>query len=158
MPTPAFPKTRFMENGCCAMTRDTTLEKQIIASLGHVPTGIEDGVGDLAILDEGPVTYFLLATSVIEGGVARSSKELVHRAVTSLFASYDKYGQGYPIYLPLIGSGRSRSGLSYEESLRLILRTAQENRQRIQGRVIVVVQAGALNAIDIDSVRDSHDL
>lgn len=136
----------------------TTLEKQIIASLGHVPTGIEDGIGDLAILDEGPVTYFLLATSVIEGGVARSSKELVHGAVTSLFASYDKYGQGYPIYLPLIGSGRSRSGLGYEESLRLILRTAQENRQRIQGRVIVMVQADALNAIDIDSVRDSHDL
>ncbi len=136
----------------------TILDKRITASLGHVPTGMEDGIGDLAILDEGPVTYFLLATSVIEGGVARSNEELVHRAVTSLFTSYDKYGQGYPIYLPLIGCGRSRSGLGYEESLRLILQTARENRQRIQGRVIVVVQAGTLSAIDIDSIGGSLDL
>jgi hypothetical protein len=134
------------------------LDARVVASLGHKPLGGKRGVGDLAILDDGMTTYFLLAVSVIENGVARSDAELVRKSIESLLIAYDEAGQGYPMYLPLIGSGRSRAGLGYKESLRLILQTTLENEQYVQGKIVVVVQPGVLSSIDLAEVRGSNGL
>lgn len=134
------------------------LDARITASLGRKPLGDERGVGDVAVLDEGPVTYFLLAVSVIEAGVARSNERMIGRAIASLLETYDRVGQGYPMYVPLIGSGRSRAGLGYEESLQLILRVVSENEQRIQGKAVVVVPPGAFASIDIEKARAAYGL
>lgn len=132
-----------------------SLDTRIAASLGRSPLGNEDGVGDIAVLDDGCTTYFLLAISVIKDGVAGSNEHLIRRAITSLFAKYDKVGQGYPMYIPLIGSGRSRVCLGHEESLQLILQAALENERHLQGKVVVVVPPGALASIDVEKVGKS---
>ena len=115
-------------------------------------------MGDIAVLDDGCTTYFLLAISVIKDGVASSNEHLIRRAITSLFMKYDKVGQGYPMYIPLIGSGRSRAGLGYEESLQLILQVVLENEQHLQGKVVVIVPFGVLASIDVKKVEKSCGL
>lgn len=126
--------------------------------MGHEPLGTAQGIGDVAILDEGPVSYFLLAVSVMEGGVARADSPTIERAIRSLVRTYDRAGQGYPMYVPLIGSGRSRVGLSHEQSLRLILGVLLEETGLIQGRVVIMALPGVLDSIDLKEVRGLYGL
>ena len=62
------------------------------------------------------------------------------------------------MYVPLIGSGRSRVGLSHEQSLRLILGVLLEETGLIQGRVVIMALPGVLDSIDLKEVRGLYGL
>lgn len=62
---------------------------------------------------------------------------------------YDCKGQGYELYLPLVGTGRSRAGLSYQESYNLIKKVLLENEGQIQGHITIVVQTEVLRKLRI---------
>ena len=84
--------------------------------------------------------YYLLAVSAFDAdNRARSSQKCIRDAVDSLMEFYDKNGQGFDMYIPLLGTGLSGAGLSHEESLRTIEGTVLTNEKTIRGHVNIVV-------------------
>ena len=65
--------------------------------------------------------FWLLAVSKIDESYnARLTNQDVRIALESLVSFYDREGQGYTIYLPLIGTGMSRAGLDNDDSYNMI--------------------------------------
>ena len=44
------------------------------------------------------------------------------------------------MYIPLLGTGRSRANLSYQDSFDLILDTFMKHKQLLQGKISIVIQ------------------
>lgn len=79
-------------------------------------------IGTIATLDfDKAIFYFLAISNFDENNNAHSSKENIQKAINNLIDYYDQKGQGYNLYLPLIGTGMSRANLSYQESYNLII-------------------------------------
>ena len=105
-------------------------------------------IGTTAIIDIGKATFYLVATAAFdERNNAHSTREEIKTALMELLKIYDNFGQGYPMYIPLFGTGRSRVGLSYQESFDLIKQTLIENKNRIQGHIKIVVVSDVLKEI-----------
>ena len=66
------------------------------------------------------------------------------------FDGIDKYGQGYNLYLPLMGTGMSRINLSYQDSLDLITSTLLENKNLIHGKISIVIQPNVIDTINLE--------
>lgn len=97
-------------------------------------------VGTTAVIQHGDAIFYLLAVSDFdERNVAKSSKEWIQSAISELIDFYDQRGLGYSLYIPLIGTGRSRAHLSAKESLQLITDSLIKNEKRINGNVTIVV-------------------
>ena len=97
-------------------------------------------IGTIASLDFDNKAFYLLALSEFDKkNIARSSVDNIKTCILSLIDYYDEYGQGYPLYLPLIGTGRSRANLDYQQSYDVIVSTLVENINSIHGRIILVV-------------------
>lgn len=136
------------------------LDSRIIESLncqGKMPTGKSKSkngkadcyeIGTAAIIDIEKAAFYLVATAAFdERNNAHSTREEIKTALIELLKIYDNFGQGYPMYIPLFGTGRSRAGLSYQESFELIKQTLLENKNRIQGHVKIVVVSEAMKDI-----------
>ena len=108
----------------------------------HCDVIVEDSsypIGTVAVIEEGNAAYFLLVISRFDSfGRAQSSPEAIETALRALINFYDVRGQGYDLYLPLLGSGRSRAGLTPIESARLISKVLDENLGRVFGRIVLV--------------------
>ncbi len=105
-------------------------------------------IGSIATLDFDMATIYLLAVSHFdEHNNAHSSEDEVREAVTCLLDYYDKKGQGYDLYMPLIGTGMSRARLSHQQSFDLIIDTLLLNKEQIQGKINVVIQSKVMNNI-----------
>lgn len=107
-------------------------------------------IGTTAVIDIDIAVFYLVAiASFDEWNNAKSTKDEIKKAIIELLKIYDKLGQGYPMYIPLLGTGRSRAGLSYQESFELIKQTLVENKNRIQGHIKIVVVSDALKDITL---------
>lgn len=98
-------------------------------------------VGTVAFLS-GPrnIYYSLLALSIFDdNNNAQSSAENLKNAVACLVDHYDKNGQGYDLYIPIMGVGLSRSNLSKKEALDIIKCTLLANQWKIHGKVHIVI-------------------
>lgn len=105
-------------------------------------------IGTLSIFESAKAYYFLLAISQFdEKNVARSSADDIKEAITHLLVAYDESGQGYDMYVPLLGTGRSRTGLTNKTALDLLVSCFKKNSQHIQGSITVVVQPTAWDEI-----------
>ncbi|MGM9646392.1 MAG: macro domain-containing protein [Eubacteriales bacterium] len=101
-----------------------------------------------AVVDVEKTAFYLVAiASFDEWNNAQSSRGEIKKAIIELLRIYDKTGQGYPMFIPLFGTGRSRAGLSYQESFELIKQTLIENKNRIQGHIGIVVASDILKDI-----------
>ncbi len=97
-------------------------------------------VGTVAIVDNKNTAYFLLALSTFDkDNLAHATNENIVESIESIVDTYDKYGQGYPIYFPLFGTGRSRAGLSFKESYDIICNTLMKNKDKIHGKMYIVL-------------------
>lgn len=86
------------------------------------------------------ITFFLLALSEFDiNNEAQSTKEDVIKCLKKLLSFYSSNGQGYEMYLTLMGTGRSRAGLTHEESLQTIKSVLSLYKQEIQGTINVIV-------------------
>lgn len=84
--------------------------------------------------------YYLLAISKFDSNNnAHSSRKEIRDSLDCLLDYYDKNGQGYPLYIPLFGTGMSRSKMSHEQSFKLIKSTILTNEKLINGSIIIVV-------------------
>lgn len=107
-------------------------------------------IGTVATLDFDSATIFLLAVSHFdENNNAHSTQEDIRDALICMLDYYDRKGQGYDLYMPLIGTGMSRAKLSHQQSLDLIINTLLLNNQLIQGRINIVVQPQVMKTINI---------
>ncbi|MDE6662497.1 MAG: hypothetical protein K2K46_04050, partial [Lachnospiraceae bacterium] len=109
--------------------------------------------GTIVIVDgKNDVTFFLLAISEFdENNRGQSSKEDIINCVKKLLEFYDVNGQGYEMYLTLMGTGRSRAGLSHEESLQTIKSVLSLYSQKIHGIINIVVYSKDKGKVSIFS-------
>lgn len=130
------------------------IEKRILTNLKK--NGIqasESGdypIGTIATLQFNNALFFLLAVSQFdENNVARSSKSDIEKAINNFTKYYDEKGQGYDVYIPLIGTGLSRAYLSNQESYGIIKNTLLQNKDRLQGKINIVILPSVINEIEI---------
>ena len=72
----------------------------------------------------------------------------IKTAVNSLMDYYSRKGQGYDIYVPLIGTGMSRSGITLQESFDMIVSAVKERGRALHGEVNIVMKQEAASEID----------
>ena len=126
---------------------DQRIQNHLNAS-GAAPIGTSQGVGGkankypigttAAIQDQNTIYYLLAISDFDNKNVARSSKQFIKNAVESLLDYYDQLGLGYEIYLPLLGTGKSRAYLSPKDALQLIKETLIEHQEKINGHIYIV--------------------
>lgn len=99
---------------------------------------------------ENDVEFFLLAVSEFDkNNKAQSSKEDIIISIKKLLEFYDINGQGYQMFLPLIGTGRSRSGLSHEDSLQIIKSILLLYSDKLHGEINVVIYSKDRDKVSI---------
>ncbi len=76
-------------------------------------------------------------------------KKQFRECVDKLLDFYDETGQSIPIYVPLMGTGPSRAGLSHENSLNIIKSCVLTSEEKINGSVNIVVFNGDKNKVSI---------
>lgn len=111
--------------------------------------GIDDQIGSAIPFKKGNTVFYLLAISKFDGSNnAHASKSDLEKALTDLLVYYDQNGQGFPLYIPLIGTGLSRSGLSPKESIELIKDICLEQKDRIHGTVCIMPYTNDREALE----------
>ena len=96
-------------------------------------------IGDTAVIQNKDTIFYLLAISDFDNkNKAHSSKELIEKSINRLLEYYDDVGQGYVLYLPLLGTGKSRANLSPKHSYELIKNTVLNNKN-FNGTINIVV-------------------
>lgn len=111
-------------------------------------------IGSVAIIETSNAFYFLVAVSEFDNfNNARSSSSNIEKAVSLLIKMYDRYGQGYDLYLPLIGTGLSRAGLSTQEAYDLLINCLENNSSKVQGHVHLVLKPSDKYDIELQKER-----
>lgn len=97
--------------------------------------------GTIVIIDgNNNIEFFLLALSEFdENNKAQTSKEEVIKCIKKLLDVYDANGQGYEIFVTLMGTGRSRAGLTHCDSLQVIKSVLSLYGEKIHGTINVVI-------------------
>lgn len=97
--------------------------------------------GTIAVLNgEKDVTYFLLALSEFDkDNKAHTSKNDLIDCIKKLIEFYDSHGQGYKLYLPIMGTGMSRTDLSHDEALNIIVNMFELHNDQIHGKVNIII-------------------
>ncbi len=97
-------------------------------------------IGTIAAVENDKALFFLLAVSDFDGGnISRSCPDMVRAAVSALVDTYNAMGQGLDLYLPLVGTGLSRAGLSHRGSYGLITETLAAHARDIHGSMTIMV-------------------
>lgn len=96
------------------------------------------------------ITYYLLVISKFDlANKAKSARKEIRDSIDDLLEYYDNNGQGYPMYIPLIGTGRSRTGMSHQQAFKLLKSTILTNEKYINGVMTIVVYNGDKDKISI---------
>ena len=96
-------------------------------------------IGTISEIYHKNMIFYLLAISKFnENNNAKSYKHDIRNSLKSLLKHYDKFGQGYHLYLPLIGTGLSRANLSNKDSFKLICSEMMKNKKKIHGNITIV--------------------
>lgn len=107
-------------------------------------------IGSIVPIETDNAIYYLLAISDFnENNNAHSENSKIKESLLNLLKKYDTAGQGYNLYLPLMGTGRSRANLSHQQSYDLIRKTFLENNELIQGHITIVVQSDVYEKLKI---------
>lgn len=92
------------------------------------------------IKGENNTTFYLLAISIFDdNNKATLSRRNIRNCVDELIDFYDINGQGYPIYIPLFGTGRSRADLTHQQAFKAIKSAVLTNEKAIHGTLNIVV-------------------
>lgn len=129
------------------------LERRIAASLA-TRYELDDGeapIGAVVPVDDGDAVYYLLAIARLDShGNTQSSAAEIAAATSSLAGYYGANGQGLPLRVPLMGTGRSRARLGYRESFETIFGALVGSADCIFGRVSIVAEPEAAHELDIE--------
>lgn len=113
---------------------------------------VEYPLGAVAVIPNARSIFYLLAIARLdEHNNASATRDDITHSLRSLFEMYDKDGQGLDLYIPLLGTGESRAGLTHQESLDLIMDEAKRNMELIHGKVTIVVYREDANKLTIQT-------
>lgn len=117
-------------------------------------------IGSTAVIDvAGDAMYCLLAIAEHDAhGNTHSKAKDIEDAINKLSIFYDQRGQGYPMLVPLVGTGRSRSGLTPQESFELLVACFTKDKGCIQGEIDIVVLPEIFEELDIEKARIENGL
>lgn len=98
-------------------------------------------IGSVAMIEIANAVYFLIAMAEFDNfNNAQSSSDKIDTALQSLLTIYDRFGLGYDLYLPLMGTGLSRAGLSAQAAYDLLIHCLIENSEKIRGHIHIVLR------------------
>lgn len=97
--------------------------------------------GTIATIDGSNNTvYYLLAISNFDdSNKAQSNRKIVTAAFDELLEFYDTHGQGHPLYVPLLGTGRSRTGITHVRSFKMLKSSILRSEEQINGQINIVI-------------------
>lgn len=98
-------------------------------------------LGTVAIIDGiNGVKFYLLAISKFDClNNAQSTKKEVRNAIESLIDYYDKNGQADPMFIPLMGTGKSRANMTHIQFFNVIKSCILTSEKSITGEINIVV-------------------
>ncbi len=68
-----------------------------------------------------------------------------------MIESFDMEAQGYPVLIPIIGTGRSRTNLTEAEALEYMIAAFKINQSKITSDIYIVVYESAKNRVSISN-------
>lgn len=95
-------------------------------------------IGTIAAIQCGPKTTCLLI-ALAEFNEKQENKDNLIRTINAVVDWYDRFGQGYELYMPLMGTGLSRFNLSHKEALDTIQCVLRLAKEKIHGDINVVI-------------------
>lgn len=96
-------------------------------------------------------TFILLAiTNFDNNNNAQLSEEQLEDVMKKLLLYYNRHGQGYELFVPLMGTGLSRANISHDESLRIITSRLMLYKKYICGDISVVIYPRDKDKVTID--------
>ena len=106
--------------------------------------------GTVAIVggNNNTIFYLLAISSFNDKNNAQSTKKELRDSIDSLIKFYDENGQGIPMFLPLMGTGSSRVGITHEQSLKII-KSSVLTSDEINGSINIVVYNGDKDKVSI---------
>lgn len=122
-------------------------------SIAQKQRGNLDGYdrGTIATVEHDNTIFYLIALSEFdENNNAQNTRKELTNTIEKLITYYDQKGQGYNIYIPLLGTGMSRTNISAEEALDTMVSEIKINRSKIHGQITVVVNENNRDKISID--------
>lgn len=107
-------------------------------------------IGTCAFYTVGNTDYILLALSKFDAhNKAHSSKDDLIQSVKSLLEFVDEKGQGFECYVPVMGTGSSRTDLTHEEALKVITNTMLLYSEKIHSQINIVIYDGDSSKVSI---------
>ena len=107
--------------------------------------------GTIAVVEHNNTIFYLIALSEFdENNNAQNTRKELINTIEKLIMYYDQKGQGYNIYIPLLGTGMSRTNISAQEALDTIVSEIKVNRSKIYGKITIVVNENDRDKISID--------
>ena len=98
------------------------------------------------------LNYLLLGLTWFDNNLnARASKQDYVHAIQKMIESIDLEAQGYPVLIPIIGTGRSRTDLTETEALEYMIAAFKINQSKITSDIYIVVYESAKNRVSISS-------
>lgn len=107
--------------------------------------------GTIAVYEYNNTCFYLIALSEFdENNIARNTKDELIKVIETLIEYYNNYGQGYDLYIPLLGTGRSRTDISPQEALQIMVSYFRIYKERIYGNVNIVIYKKQRNIVSLD--------
>ena len=96
------------------------------------------------------LNYLLLGLTYFDTNLnAHASKQEYVLCTQKLIEYFDMETQGYPVLMPIIGTGRSRTDLQERESLEYLISAFKVNQNKITSDIYIVVYESAKNRVAI---------
>lgn len=98
------------------------------------------------------LNYLLIGLTWFNSNLnAKASKQDYVLAIQKMIEIFDLEAQGYPILIPIIGTGRSRTDLTEKEALEYMIEAFKINQTKITSDVYIVVYESAKNRVSISN-------
>lgn len=97
--------------------------------------------GTIAVYElKNNIFFYLLAFSEFDdNNTAQNTKSEMINTLISLIQFYKKNGQGLPMYVPLMGTGKSNTNIDYDEALETIVSVFKLYKDDLKGKIYIVV-------------------
>lgn len=144
--------TRYIDDAICAcLSNQKKVPRETLQDKEYGKKEVYD-LGTVAVVKGvGKNTFLLLAlTDLDENNKAHVSIENLGKVIKSLIDFYDEHGQGYELVVPLMGTNFSRTGLTHEDSLKIISAMFQIYKNKIHGDVSIVIHKMDRDKVTID--------
>ncbi|MCR5516716.1 MAG: DUF6430 domain-containing protein [Lachnospira sp.] len=109
-------------------------------------------IASTAIVPIDNTNFYLTAVSKFnKKNKAESEISYIRDALNSLIDMYDIEGQGFDLYIPLIGSGRSRTGMTLQESYELMVESIINRKNEIYGRIHITIRPSQITEVELEN-------